>query len=78
MEITIKYSTPLSPQSNGCAERLNRTIIKNTRSTLQTANTKPIPWEDALQTVIYIKNRIKHKTTSEIPISKLFRKTLQY
>eukprot|EP00794_Sanderia_malayensis_P014530 gene14530-biopygen11634 len=52
-ELTI----PMSPQQNGVAERLNRTLMESTRSMLHHAKLPLRFWAKALNTAVYLRNR---------------------
>lgn len=55
----IKHQTtnPHTPQQNGVAERLNRTIVERTRACLFAAGLPECFWAEAVQYVVYTKNR---------------------
>lgn len=55
----IQYTVPYSPEQNGVAERLNRTLFNTTRCFLNdTSNLiKPL-WAELVNTSCYIKNRL--------------------
>ena len=53
----IKQLTiPYTPQQNGVAERLNRTIMENVRSMLYHSNLPLYLWAEAVATVVYLRN----------------------
>ena len=65
-EVTVPYT----PQQNGVAERMNRTIIDTVRSMLHHGNLPLSFWAEALSTANYIRNRsptscLKEKTPHE-------------
>jgi hypothetical protein len=62
--ITHQLTVPYTPQQNGTAERLNRTLLNSTRSMLNHMNCDKIFWAKAVTTACYIKNRI---TTTGLP-----------
>lgn len=62
--ILHEKTIPYSPQQNGVAERLNRTIIEKTRTMLQDSGLERRYWGEAVMTAIYLKNR---SPTSAIP-----------
>ncbi len=53
-QLTIAYT----PQQNGVAERMNRTLMDVVRSLLQTAQLDKKFWAEALSTAVYIRNRV--------------------
>lgn len=55
--IVHQLSTPYTPQQNGVAERLNRTLEDSARSMLLHHNVDPRLWAEAVATAVYIKNR---------------------
>jgi transposase InsO family protein len=62
--ITHQLTVPYTPQQNGAAERLSRTLLNSTRSMLKQMNCDKIFWTEAVTTASYIKNRV---TTSGLP-----------
>ena len=52
-ELTI----PKSPQQNGVAKRLNRTLLEKVRSMLIDQKVPHVFWAEALVTSVYLKNR---------------------
>ena len=65
-EVTVPYT----PQQNGVAERMNRTIIDTVRSMLHHGNLPLSFWAEAVSTANYIRNRsptscLKEKTPHE-------------
>ncbi len=53
-QLTVAYT----PQQNGVAERMNRTILDFVRSLLHTARLEKKFWAEALATAVYIRNRV--------------------
>ena len=53
-ELTVVYS----PQQNGIAERLNRTLLNLVRSMLYHHNIPKKFWAEALATAVYVRNRV--------------------
>ncbi len=53
-QLTIAYT----PQQNGVAERMNRTLVDCVRSLLHTAQLEKKFWAEALSTVVYVRNRV--------------------
>ena len=52
-ELTI----PKTPEQNGVAERLNRTLVETTRAMLLDAKLPHIFWAEAISTAAYLRNR---------------------
>eukprot|EP00111_Clytia_hemisphaerica_P018040 TCONS_00053381-protein len=69
--ISREPTIPYSPQQNGVAERMNRTLLETARSMLHHAQ-KPIKfWAEAISTACYVQNRsptafLKETTPYEI------------
>ncbi|KAI0994735.1 hypothetical protein K3495_g13446 [Podosphaera aphanis] len=61
--ISHHLTPPYSPESNGVAERLNRTIGEGIRAMLQPFKEKRL-WAEAVQTFIYTKNRQAHSSVN--------------
>ena len=67
-QLTIAYT----PQQNGVAERMNRTLMYCVRSKLRTSSLHKKLWAEAIATAGYIRNRSfsvassKHNTTSQV------------
>lgn len=56
-----------TPQQNGIAERLNRTLLNMCRAMLEEKRVPKEFWADAITTAVYLQNRI---TSSSLPINK--------
>ena len=52
-ELTI----PKTPEQNGVAERLNRTLVETTRAMLLDAKLPHMFWAEAISTAAYLRNR---------------------
>lgn len=52
-EVTVAYS----PQQNGVAERMNRTLMESARAMLSHAGLPNSYWAEALATAAYLRNR---------------------
>lgn len=61
------YAPPYTPELNAIAERVNRTIADASRSMLIQANLPTCLWPFAIKHVIYVRNRILHSATKQIP-----------
>lgn len=59
-ELTI----PKTPEQNGVAERMNRTLVEITRSMLIDSKTPHRFWAEALSTAVYLKNRCPAKAVN--------------
>ncbi|RDX89733.1 hypothetical protein CR513_28502, partial [Mucuna pruriens] len=55
--IVRQFSVPHTPQQNGVAERMNRTLLERTRAMLQTAGVAKSFWAEAVKTACYVINR---------------------
>ena len=55
--IRHELAAPYSPQQNGVAERMNRTLVEAARSMLAHANLPEYYWAEAVATAVHIKNR---------------------
>lgn len=75
--IQIQYTVPHTPEQNGVAERLNRTLFNTTRCML---NDSPILikslWAELVRTACYIKNRVPTSSNEKIlsPYERLFKR----
>ena len=56
--IQHELSVPYSPQQNGVAERMNRTLVETARSMLAHAGLPDTYWAEAVETAAYIRNRV--------------------
>lgn len=55
--ISHQTSTPYTPQQNGLAERMNRTLLERARCMLLNAKLQKQYWAEAVSTAAYITNR---------------------
>ncbi|GEM12842.1 hypothetical protein Rt10032_c28g6859 [Rhodotorula toruloides] len=61
---------PYSPQSNGVAERVNRSIVEGIVSLLAQAGAPKALWAEALQAFVFVKNRSPHAALSgNVPLA---------
>ena len=63
-----QLTVPHSPEQNGVAERMNRTLVESARSMIAHAGVSNGYWAEAVATATYIRNRtsssaLKHKKT---------------
>ena len=63
---------PYTPQQNGVAERMNRTIMDNVRALLYHGNLPLSLWGEAVSTVVYLRNRSPTANLDVTPFEKLF------
>jgi transposase InsO family protein len=78
-ELGIRHdpTAPFSPQSNGKAERLNRTLETFARAMLYQANMPKSFWAEAMSTAAYLINRLPSEAINdEIPYEKWHQKQL--
>ena len=64
--IRRERTVPKTPQQNGVAERLNRTLVETTRSMLIDAKLPYRFWAEALSTAVYLRNRSPTKAVDGI------------
>jgi hypothetical protein len=57
-EISQRFTTPHTPQSNSVSERFNRILGEHTRAMLTGANLPNHLWALAMQTITYLSNRL--------------------
>jgi hypothetical protein len=55
--IRHELTTPKTPEQNGAAERLNRTLVETIRAMLLDANLPHKFWAEAISTAAYLRNR---------------------
>ena len=63
-----EYAAPYTPQQNGVAERLNRTLMDMARSTLEQAGLPPAFWAEAVYTASYLRNMVPGSRRGKTPI----------
>ncbi len=59
--IRYEKTIPKTPQQNGVAERLNRTLVESARSMLLDANLSKQYWAEAVSMAVYLRNRCPTK-----------------
>ena len=76
MGIILEVTPPYSPESNGVAERLNRTLKQMVRAMLLTLHPDVrrymFLWAEAVSSAVYIKNRLRHSTIGITPYEALY------
>jgi len=65
--IGLDYTIPHTPQHNGKAERLNRTIIEKVRTLLFDNDVEKVFWGEAARTAAYILNRSPTEAVKTTP-----------
>lgn len=67
--IVVDYTVPYTPEQNGLAEKLNRTLVERTRSLLLQSNLSKEMWGEAVLTAAYFGNRLPtHANIKKTPI----------
>lgn len=65
--IRHQTSTPYTPQQNGLAERMNRTIVEKAKCMLFDAKLSKEFWAEATSTAVYLINRSPSKSIEKAP-----------
>lgn len=65
--ITREVTTPHTPQLNGVAERMNRTLVEMARCMLTSSGLPEYLWAEAINTAAYIRNRSPTSTFNTTP-----------
>ena len=65
--IKAQYTMPGTPEQNGVAERRNRTLMDMVRSMISRTKLPQSLWGEALQTAMYILNRVPSKSVPKTP-----------
>ncbi len=63
--IEHQLTVPHSPQQNGVAERLNRTLVESARAMLSHSNLPNRFWAEAVSTAAYLRNRTTTSANEE-------------
>uniref|UniRef100_T1IVZ5 Integrase catalytic domain-containing protein n=1 Tax=Strigamia maritima TaxID=126957 RepID=T1IVZ5_STRMM len=74
MGIRIQRTNPASPEMNGIAERINRTIHDGVRTVLDDSQLDEDLWAELALTVTHLKNRFPHSSIGNQISYVLFRK----
>ena len=69
--IRHEKTVPKTPEQNGVAERLNRTLVESARSMLLDAALSKHYWAEAISTAAYLRNRCPTRLYKEKLHSKL-------
>ena len=72
----IKHETSVSysPQQNGVAERMNRTLLESAREMVYHAGLSKEFWAEAINTAAFIRNRVVTVTTGQSPYERWYGK----
>ena len=65
--IVAQYTMLGTPQQNGVAERMNRTLMDMVRSMVSNSNLPLTLWSEALKTAMYVLNRVPSKVVPKTP-----------
>lgn len=64
-----KSTNTYSPQMNGIAERINRTLLNTARDFMEEAKLPSYLWAELVSTAAYLKNRLKHsQIDNKVPL----------
>ena len=63
--IKHQLTIPYSPEQNGVAERLNRTLMESARAMMSHANLPNSFWAEAVATAVYLRNRSESSALKE-------------
>ena len=58
--VNLNQTEAYSPNQNGIAERINRTLVEGTYSLLNQAGMSDSFWEEAMEYFVFVKNRVPH------------------
>lgn len=65
--IILNYTIPYTPQHNGKAERLNRTLVEKARALLFDSGLEKTFWGEAIRSAAYLLNRTPSDTVKTTP-----------
>lgn len=68
---------PYSPQENGIAERLNRTLLNGARCIIATAQIQEAYWPFAVTDIVFKQGLLPHSPTRKCPFSEWTRTNVQ-
>lgn len=63
--INMDYTAPYSPQLNGKAERLNRTLVEKVSAMIHNQQNNKYLWGEAIRVAAFLHNRSPTKINSE-------------
>jgi hypothetical protein len=69
--IVLQKAIPYSPQENGIAERLNRTLVERARALLGSFGLRKVFWAEAVNAAKYVRNRTVSRIHGKTPIEVL-------
>ena len=61
--IRVETSAPYTPEQNGVAERMNRTLVESARSMIHAQGLGQEYWAEAVVAAAYIRNRVISRST---------------
>ena len=61
-----EFTVPKTPEQNGVAERMNRTLVETARSMLADSKLPQKFWAEALSTAVYLRNRSPTKSVADM------------
>jgi transposase InsO family protein len=65
--ISSQFSVAYTPQQNGAAERLNRTVQDAVRTMLVQSGLPSSLWAEAVSYIVYTKNHSPHRAINDVP-----------
>lgn len=74
--IQHQTSAAYTPQQNGRAERMNRTLVEKARCLLFDADLPKTYWAEAVNMAVYITNRTLSSATGKVPDEMFFKKKI--
>lgn len=68
----LRTTPPNTQQSNGIAERFNRTLVEKTRAMLIGKKVPKFLWQNAMETTVYLNNRILNDNDEMTPFQQIY------
>ena len=68
----MKSAAPYSPQQNGVAERMNRTLLEAARSIIFNAGLSKAYWSEAVTAAVYVRNKVITTSTGVTPYERWY------